>query len=339
MYEKGTSIPMTSNASFVPQNLSLLLGPKFITYAVISRNSVNLTTVDKHGVEADSKQIIPKISKDEQTASNNGPDNMLLSTLIQAKFLNVADRNILVICTTKGIFFFQDDGVTLLYFHSFHGNLKPSQTEHTAYCRGITAINTNLIAMGTSSGTVLLFEVPAKGPNITLVEEIKEKNLHNGITDLVANSNCLVASDTAGNIFAWLVRSVRDIDLIFTVYGKKNSVTCMGLWRSNLIASYGNGLVSIFNIEDGKKLIDISAHARWIHCLNVTGTGQFVTAGEDCFFRVWELNEINGRLKVTHLFSQLVPDTQICGIGFNYGSEQICVSHFDSSEIMVFNSI
>ncbi len=26
----------------------------------------------------------------------------------------------------------------------------------------------------------------------------------------------------------------------------------MGLWRSNLIVGYGNGLVSIFNVTDGK---------------------------------------------------------------------------------------
>jgi len=45
MYEKGTSIGMTSNASFVPQNLSLLVGPKgIITFAVISRNCVNVVS-------------------------------------------------------------------------------------------------------------------------------------------------------------------------------------------------------------------------------------------------------------------------------------------------------
>jgi hypothetical protein len=73
--------------------------------------------------------------------------------------------------------------------------------------------------------------------------------------------------------------------------------------------------------------------------LNVTGTGQFVTTGEDSFFRVWELNEINGRLKVNSLHCELVPDMQICGIGFNYGTEQICISSFDSNEIMVYNSL
>jgi len=171
-------------------------------------------------VVIDSKQILPKISKDELTASNNGPDNMLLCTLTQAKFIRVSERNILVICSTKGIFFFDEDAVTLIYFYSFHG-MKPSKIEGTKYSRGIAAIDENLIAIGTSSGTILLFEVPSKGDNIALVEEIKEKNLSCGITDLVSNSSCLIASDTEGNIFGWLVKSFRNVTLVFTVHGKK----------------------------------------------------------------------------------------------------------------------
>lgn len=112
----------------------------------------------------------------------------------------------------------------------------------------------------------------------------------------------------------------------------------MGLWRSNLIVGYGNGLVSIFDVETGKKLVDISAHARWIHCLSVTGTGTFVTAGADSFFRVWELNEVNGKLKVNAMHSELIADTQMCGIIFNYGTEHICIACFDSSEILIYSS-
>ncbi len=45
MYDKGTPISMTNNASFVKQNLTLLVGPKgVITFAVISRNSVNIVS-------------------------------------------------------------------------------------------------------------------------------------------------------------------------------------------------------------------------------------------------------------------------------------------------------
>ncbi len=85
-------------------------------------------------------------------------------------------------------------------------------------------------------------------------------------------------------------------------------------------------------------MADISAHARWIHCIDVA-EDKFVTASQDGFFRVFELAEISGRLKVNALHSELIPDTLICGIKFSNGTEQICVSSFDNNEIIVYNSL
>lgn len=50
----------------------------------------------------------------------------------------------------------------------------------------------------------------------------------------------------------------------------------------------------------GHKLVDIAAHGRWINSLHMKNN-LLISTGEDCFFRVWELNEINGRLKVCAL--------------------------------------
>lgn len=338
MYEKSNCIPLTSNASYSAQNLSLMKNRDSVTYAVISRNSVNLVSTSRNSGEVDQKLIIPKISKDETTGASNGPDTMLLANIVQTKFVEVSDRSVLVICATKGIFFYDDDCATLMYFHNFR-DLKSNPIEETTYGRGITTIGSNSIAIGTSSASILIFEVPPKGNNIALVEEITEKNLSSAITDLVADEYCLVASDTNGNIFAWQAKSVKSIRLMFAIRGNKNSCTSLGLWKNYLISGYGNGLVSIFNIDDGgKKLVDISAHARWIHCLDVAENA-FVTAGEDCHFRVWELGEVNGRLRVNALHSELMPDTQITGISFNKGTDQICASIFDCNEILVYNSL
>lgn len=41
-----------------------------------------------------------------------------------------------------------------------------------------------------------------------------------------------------------------------------SACTCMGVCKNYLIACYGNGLISIFEIDTGKKLVDITGHAR-----------------------------------------------------------------------------
>lgn len=50
----------------------------------------------------------------------------------------------------------------------------------------------------------------------------------------------------------------------------------------------------------GNKLVDIAAHGRWINSLNLK-KNLLISTGEDCFFRIWELNDVNGRLKVHNI--------------------------------------
>ena len=71
----------------------------------------------------------------------------------------------------------------------------------------------------------------------------------------------------------------------------------MAVWHNYLFCGMETGVVTMFETTEGVKVIDIRAHARWINSLDVRDN-KLVSAGEDCFFRVWELTEINGKLKV-----------------------------------------
>lgn len=93
--------------------------------------------------------------------------------------------------------------------------------EETTYGRGIAVCCSNLVAIGTSMGSILFFEVASKGSRITLVQEHVEKSLNAGITDLVSDEDLLCAADSNGNIFAWSVKSNSDIKLLFANPGKK----------------------------------------------------------------------------------------------------------------------
>ena len=68
-----------------------------------------------------------------------------------------------------------------------------------------------------------------------------------------------------------------------------------------LVVCFGNGLISIYDINSGKKLVNITGHARWINCIS-TYKDKFVTAGEDCFIRLWQITEVNHQIKVSKDF-------------------------------------
>ena len=64
------------------------------------------------------------------------------------------------------------------------------------------------MAIGTSSGTILIFDIPQKGTAISLVNELHEKSLVYGINDLASSvdSEFLGAADTKGNLAVWSLR-------------------------------------------------------------------------------------------------------------------------------------
>ncbi len=65
-----------------------------------------------------------------------------------------------------------------------------------------------------------------------------------------------------------------------------------------LVAGFGNGTISIYQIKQGKKIIDIAAHGRWIHAISVKNNF-LASVSEDCYLRIWQLNEINNQFEVT----------------------------------------
>jgi hypothetical protein len=108
-----------------------------------------------------------------------------------------------------------------LYYHALRQNIKALPIEETTYGRGIAVVGSNLIAIGTSVGSILFFEVAPKGNKIVLVQEHVEKVLNAGITDLISSQNVLCAADTNGNIFAWSIKSENDIKILFVNRGNK----------------------------------------------------------------------------------------------------------------------
>jgi WD40 repeat protein len=77
-------------------------------------------------------------------------------------------------------------------------------------------INPNILAVGTSTGTVLLFEISSNGTNIEVVNELVEKYLRGGIANMAVDSSgdYLSCSDTLGNIAVWNVKSHKNIKLV-----------------------------------------------------------------------------------------------------------------------------
>ncbi|KAF3850963.1 hypothetical protein F7725_012735 [Dissostichus mawsoni] len=155
MYHKEKSIQIKNSASALYNNLGVLrIAPRSLTYfTVVHANVVNMVSASWDGLNYSHRQLQ---SKEPNVATST-------SLIMQAAFCALPSRDLLVVTSQKGIQIYESDGSTMVYWH---------------------ALDTPDTPTGDSSGSILVFDVPSKGSNITLSDVLKGHK--KSITDIAS---------------------------------------------------------------------------------------------------------------------------------------------------------
>lgn len=80
----------------------------------------------------------------------------------------------------------------------------------------VGSLKPNILVVGTSIGSLLIFEVPTKGDKISFLNEIKEKNIQGSITSLTSDKKgcVLCVGDSAGNCVAFDCQDIENLKKI-----------------------------------------------------------------------------------------------------------------------------
>ncbi|KAM4809353.1 WD repeat-containing protein 54 [Rhinophrynus dorsalis] len=331
MYRKEKSIQMKSSASALYNNLSVLpISDKSLTYfTVVHGNTVNMVSASADGLNFSHRQLQ---SKDGSVAVSS-------SLITQASWCVLPSRVLLVLTSQKGIQMYESDGSIMVYWHALDALVTPPA--QAVFARGIAPARGQYICVGTSSGLVLVFDIPAKGTNITLAEVLAEHR--DPITD-IACETCddkggaadLVTADDSGALCVW--KSGEDFKLLtkISAYG----VTCCSvkLWDGVIVAAYGSGQIRVYDAATGALNVEVDAHARWIYTLDIAPeSGKLLSGAEDSFVQIWQLTRSveSGTIEVEHRHSECVTDTQICGARFcDPQGTSFAVTGYDLNEII-----
>ncbi|XP_010287971.1 PREDICTED: WD repeat-containing protein 54, partial [Phaethon lepturus] len=196
----------------------------------------------------------------------------LLPSLLsfQAAWCVLPSRVLLVLTSQKGIQMYESDGSIMVYWHAL------DVTEHppaqAVFARGIAAAGGRFICVGTSSGQVLVFDIPPKGTNVTVSEVLEQHR--DAITDIAAElgqapdgAGDLVTADDAGTLCVWSTGEE------FTLLSKIPAFGCtcssVKLWNGVVAAGYGNGQIRLYEATTGLLRAEVNAHARWIYALDL----------------------------------------------------------------------
>ncbi|KAE8628444.1 hypothetical protein XENTR_v10000019 [Xenopus tropicalis] len=335
MYRKEKSIQMKSSASALYNNLSVLpITEKNLTYfSVVHGNTVNMVSASADGLNFSHRQL----------QSKEGSVTVSSSLIMQASWCALPSRVLLVLTSQKGIQMYESDGSIMVYWHALDAlETPPAQA---VFARGIAPAGGQYICVGTSSGLVLVFNIPAKGTNITLAEVLAEHR--EPITD-IASETCtdkdgaadLVTADDSGALCVW--KCGEEFKLLSKISAYGVSCSSVKLWDGVVAAAYGTGQIRVYDAVTGALSVELDAHARWVYTLDIAPqSGKLLSGAEDSFIQIWQLSRSDsGTIEVEHRHSECVTDTQICGARFcDPQGATFAVTGYDLAEIIRYVQI
>ncbi|KAI5145790.1 WD repeat-containing protein 54 [Manis pentadactyla] len=334
MFRRERSIPLRGSAAALCNNLSVLQLPvrNLTHFGVVHGPSAQLLSAGLEGVPLAHRQLRAK-----EGAGVSPP------LITQVHWCALPFRVLLVLTSHRGIQMYESDGSVMVYWHALDSeNASPVQA---VFARGI-ASSGHFICVGTWSGRVLVFNIPAKGPNIVLSEELAGHQTP--VTDIAMEpaqgQDCMadmVTADDSGLLCVW--RSGPEFKLLTRIPGFGVPCPSVQLWQGTLAAGYGNGQVRLYEASTGALHIQINAHARAICALDLAPeVGKLLSAAEDTFVHIWKLSRSpeSGCIEVEHCHGECVPDTQVCGARFcDPSGRNFAVTGYDLAEILRFSSM
>ncbi|KAL4232079.1 WD repeat-containing protein 54 [Mactra antiquata] len=278
------------------------------------------------GSQVTHKQVIFK----EPSATQQGT-----SMIMQTKWLSLKNgRSVLVLTSLKGIQMFEYDGSAMIYWHALGDVSNSEAVEHNNFGRGIAAVGDSLVCVGTQKGDILVFDIPPKGTNVSVVHTCQGHK--QAICYLASEDDMLVSSDEDGNISVWKAFGT-NLQKNLQINGHGEPCSSLGIWKGIIVAAYGNGQINVYDSTTGKLGATVNAHARWINAIDVAmDTGLVVSCSEDSFVRVWQLVKGNTP-SIEFKFGDSVTDQQLVGVQFLHpAGKGFCVAGYDSSDLNFF---
>ncbi|XP_048208739.1 WD repeat-containing protein 54 [Perognathus longimembris pacificus] len=334
MFRRERSIPLRGSAAPLCNNLSVLHLParNLTHFGVVHGPNAQLLSAAPDGVPLAQRQLHAK------EGAGVSP-----SLITQVHWCVLPFRVLLVLTSHRGIQMYESDGSTMVYWHALDSG--DASSVQALFARGIAASG-HFICVGTWSGRVLVFDIPAKGPNIVLSEELAEHQTP--ITDIATEPAQgqdgmadMVTADDSGLLCVW--RTGPEFTLLTHIPGFGVPCPSVQLWQGIVAAGYGNGQVCLYEATTGNLHVKINAHARAICALDIAPeVGKLLSAAEDTFVHIWKLSRRpeSGSIEVEHCHGECVSDTQVCGARFCESSgSSFAVTGYDLAEILRFTSV
>jgi len=309
-FSKGRQIPLSGSVSFQPNNFSCCSD-----YACYARhNEVVLLSVS-----SGETRKMPISTK---------------CTVHQAALVNVTSTLFLVITSSEGTQIWSVDGMELKSFLPLNTMTCGEAQGH--FCRGITGTGSGYICTGTSSGSVVVINVPARGgEGISFFDNLETKR-DCPISTLASSSSVLAAGNDDGDVYIFDTSAGFECTRKFMGSGFPCTSLCV---KADLvIAAYSTGHIRLYRTALKEIAAEVTAHARTITGLCIHPTLYMaVSVSEDQHMHVWTLPDFTSyaSAEMDLLSTCTVENKKLTGVAF-INDDQIGVVAYDDDEVTIY---
>eukprot|EP00743_Colponemidia_sp_Colp-15_P001473 GILK01001612.1.p1 GENE.GILK01001612.1~~GILK01001612.1.p1 ORF type:complete len:337 (-),score=44.81 GILK01001612.1:145-1122(-) len=283
----------------------------------------------------------PSVS--EATIASSPTSYRDAASVMQAKFVNVGQRPLLVLTTLFGAQIWNADGSRMLFFLPASSG-RPVPADQQSFFRGIALVRSEdqreQICVGTSAGDVLVITVDSGNFSLADTLSVHESS----ITDLAFSSTgrrpFLASSDDTGHISVWSTPNADGFKHKGMLRGPTCLISSLCAMDNMVIAGYASGHIRIFDTSAMVIQVEIAAHVRSINALALHPSKPLLASvAEDTVVNVWSLPTADSP-DVALLFAAAVPDQLLTGVTF-WGPthDNLAVSSYDVDHIRVWTSL
>ncbi|NXC43751.1 WDR54 protein, partial [Penelope pileata] len=336
MSRREQSLPLRGSSAALYNNLSVLPLPRGpgAHFSVVHGPTVTVLSATGAGPGCAQRQL----------RAGEGGTAVSAPIVTQAAWCVLPARALLVLTSQKGVQMYESDGSSMVYWHALDTTEHPPA--HAVFARGVAVAGECFVCVGTSSGSVLVFDIPPRGTNVTVSEVLEQHG--DAITDIAPElgqapdgAGDVVTADDAGTLCVW--SSGEEFTLLNRIPAFGWPCSSVKLWNGVIAAGYGSGQIRLYEAATGALRAQVSAHARWIYALDLApGTGKLLSGAEDSFVHVWKLsrNPDTDDVEMEHCHAECVTDTQICGARFcDPEGSSFAVTGYDLSEIFRYSQV
>jgi hypothetical protein len=293
-------------------------------------------------------------------------------TATQVKIVTLGATSFFVLCTSEGVHVFDELGYDRVHYHGFaehdfprDGDARGSTTRidgggvvgtsARGVCSSCSRDGRAQVCVGTSAGTVLVFEYDGerfrltnaewddRNERVPVADVASEVDSRRGgfppETNLSIERQCaLVTANDAGTVRVWDVLSSEDFKLNFA-FKRPSPVTAAAMRDGVVVVAESAGVVSFASTKSKSVFCEVQAHARFLSAMAIHPSEDVIaTVAEDGTVAVWTVpnpeTRENGGIAVKNRFASRWPDGALTGVAFcGHRAEALAVCAYDETEI------